>query len=94
MVGFGVTTQTSEAIHFQVMTSNASVTHAKSGLPGCHLGGSLVDVNWPQLMKKQNCPQLKNQLCQQKYQQLKNQLCQKLKKQLCQEKTMLMIDVN
>jgi len=66
-VGFGVTTETSEAIHFQVMTSNASVTHANSCLPGFHIGSaSLVDVNWPQLMKKQKCQQLKKQLCQQK----------------------------
>jgi len=70
MVGFGVTTQTSEAIHFQVMTSNASVTHANSCLPGFHIGSaSLVDVNWPQLMKKQKCQQLKKQLSQ-KCQQL------------------------
>merc|ERR1712099_193891 len=31
--GFGVTTETSEAIHFQVMTSNVSVIHAKSSPP-------------------------------------------------------------
>merc|ERR1712113_782911 len=32
-VGFGVTTETLEAIHFQVMTSNVSVIHAKSSPP-------------------------------------------------------------
>jgi len=32
-VGFGVTTETLEAIHFQVMTSNVSVIHAKTSPP-------------------------------------------------------------
>jgi len=32
-VGFGVTTETLEAIHFQVMTSNASVTQSNSSRP-------------------------------------------------------------
>merc|ERR1719191_1413326 len=50
-VGFGVTTQIWEAIHFQAMTSNVSVIHA---ITGGH--PSLVDVNW-QLMKKQKCQQ-------------------------------------
>jgi len=51
-VSFRVTTETWEAIHFQVMTSNVSVIQPIPSFLPC-----LVDVNW-QLMKKQKCQQL------------------------------------